>query len=124
VKFTVAITCVVDEVDFAIRNDITVDEARRAILSAADAYWSHLYVEASSARRIAVTSDAATWLVYGPGVFGTGHTLTEAKDRYKRHGGRPGDRPQVYHFGEGSIFAGVDEVGRIHWYGDEPERMK
>jgi hypothetical protein len=120
----VEIDLLVDEEEFAERNGIEVDEARRSIVSAADAYWSHLYVENSSARHITVTEPAATWLVIGPGVYGSGLTLTEAKANYQRHGGRLQDRPQVYHFGTRSIYAGVDEVGRIHWYGDEPERMK
>lgn len=61
-----------------------------------------------------------TTVVIGGGVWGKGSTLDEAKRNFSRYGGSLSAGYVILTFGSRSEFAGVDEIGRVHWSGDDP----
>lgn len=65
-----------------------------------------------------------TLVVIGGGRWGKGTTLAEAKRNFTRYGGALSGGYAVLTFGARSEFDGVDDMGRVHWRGEEPaERL-
>ena len=63
------------------------------------------------------------FIVMGPGLFGLGETLDEAKREFRRIGGRLGKNPHIiWDFSQTDdiVFSHIDGMGTIHWF-DEKE---
>lgn len=87
------------------------------VTSDAEGNWStHL----SAISQVMINGLRQRWLVVGNGHWGQGLTLAEAKANYTRHGGQLSRGYEIVHFGQGSEFGGVDDMGRYHWTGDTP----
>jgi hypothetical protein len=63
-----------------------------------------------------------TWGVIGACYWGRGATLAEAKKNFGNQGGQLGTGYNV--FDAETEFRGVDDMGRVHWAGNEPVRQE
>ena len=60
-----------------------------------------------------------TVLVIGNNVWGHAEDLKKAKQNFTAHGGRLSLGYTVVEFDEGQRFAGVDQMGYVHWHNDD-----
>lgn len=56
-------------------------------------------------------------LVIGQNRYGHADDLAAAKATFRRQGGRLSDGYTIVEFGDGIEYAGVDQLGRVHWRG-------
>jgi hypothetical protein len=60
-------------------------------------------------------------IVIGNFYWGAGRDLATAKRNFRKEGGRLGRGYMIITFNDVTEFHGVDQMGRVHWVGDEPE---
>ena len=60
-------------------------------------------------------------VVMGYPYWGAGKDLATAKRNYRKQGGRLHRGYVIITFNQTTEFHGVDQMGRVHWVGDEPE---
>ena len=71
-----------------------------------------------------IPMDKITHLVIGQMCWGTGASFEEAKANFKKHGADLRKPHNLYTFGASSTCAGVDDMGAVHYHGDEPVYTK
>lgn len=61
-----------------------------------------------------------THLIIGQMCWGSGTSFEEAKANFKKGGGNLRKPHGLYTFGASSTCVGVDDMGGVHWDGDDP----
>lgn len=127
-KIKVTVGVIVNEEKWAKAHGCDLDEARRQItedvrLSAGEPFrdearWTHV-VEAHYADSDRVKE---TYLIVGPGYWGEGDTLDEAKLNFRRAGGKLSGKYVLYHFGERSMYGGFTMGGSYTYVGEQPTK--
>lgn len=64
------------------------------------------------------------FLVIGQRSWGFGPTLDDAKDLFRRHGGKLNYKHGIYEFDNETEFLGVDGFGTFRWIGNEPTKIR
>lgn len=61
-----------------------------------------------------------TYVVYGQGSWGWGTGLVQAKDNFRRHGGKLLRGYSILTFDADTEFHGIDQMGRYRYKGNPP----
>lgn len=75
----------------------------------------------ASVKSVKVKDSEPTVVVIGQMRWGSGSSLNAAKARFQREGGALKRGYTVLTFNAGTVFHGVDNMGRYSWSGDAPE---